>query len=50
MLPDNVTPEGIAQQWHAINSETGMRELQFGSQQMEKFIKQGAAKAGVNLD
>ncbi|MFQ6004842.1 MAG: SDR family NAD(P)-dependent oxidoreductase [Woeseia sp.] len=47
--PDKLTPEGIADSWDAINDESGMRELQAGFEQAEKFARQGAEKLGIDL-
>ena len=49
LLPAEVTPEGIAANWEAINAESGMRQLQYGGQQTEKFAMQTAAKLGVDI-
>jgi len=50
LAPDDVTPEGIAAAWHAIDDEAGMRELQSGFEQPTKFAQQAAKKLGVKLD
>ena len=47
--PDKLTAEGIAQAWQAISDETGMRKLENGGQETEKFIKQGAQALGIDL-
>ncbi|MDH3364210.1 MAG: SDR family NAD(P)-dependent oxidoreductase [Gammaproteobacteria bacterium] len=49
LLPDNVSPEGIAAAWDNINDQAGMREFTGGFEQTEKFAKQGAAKLGIDL-
>ena len=49
LLPDNVTPEGVANAWDAINDEGGMQELQSGFEQTGKFARKGAAKLGLDL-
>ena len=49
LAPDNVTADGVAEAWEAINSEDGMRELQSGTDQGEKFTIQGAKALGIDL-
>jgi len=49
LLPDNLTPEGVAEAWDAIDSESGMRELQAGFEQPTKFTEQAASKLGIDL-
>ena len=49
LLPDNVTPEGIAAAWDTINDESGMQEFTGGFEQTGKFAKQGAEKLGLDL-
>ena len=49
LLPDNVTPDGIAAAWDTINDESGMQEFTGGFEQTEKFAKQGAEKLGIDL-
>ncbi len=49
LLPDNVSPEGIAAAWDTINDETGMQEFAGGFEQTGKFAQQGAAKLGLDL-
>lgn len=49
LAPGNVTAEGVAAAWEAINSEDGMREPQSGFDQTEKFTVQGAKALGVEL-
>ncbi|MGB5448115.1 MAG: hypothetical protein WBM80_04245, partial [Woeseiaceae bacterium] len=49
LLPDNVTPEGIAAAWSSIDDESGMKEFTGGFEQTGKFAKQGAAKLGLDL-
>lgn len=50
LLPDDLTPEGIAEVWDQINDEQGMRELQAGFEQPAKIAKQAAEKLGLDLD
>ena len=49
LLPDNVTPEGIAAAWDTINDESGMQEFTGGFEQTGKFAIQGAEKLGLDL-
>lgn len=49
LLPDDVTPEGIAAAWDAINDGQDMRELQAGFEQPGKFAQQAAKKLGLDL-
>jgi len=49
LAPDNVTADGVAAAWEAINSEDGMRELQGGFEQTGKFVQQGAKALGIEL-
>jgi NAD(P)-dependent dehydrogenase (short-subunit alcohol dehydrogenase family) len=50
LLPDDLTPEGIAEVWDQINDEQGMRELQAGFEQPAKIAMQAAEKLGLDLD
>jgi NAD(P)-dependent dehydrogenase (short-subunit alcohol dehydrogenase family) len=49
LAPENVSAEGIAAAWDAINNEAGMRELGTGFEQPTKFAMQAAQKLGVDL-
>jgi len=49
LLPDDLSAEGIAKAWERINDQNGMRELQNGAQQTEKFALQGAKALNINL-
>jgi NAD(P)-dependent dehydrogenase (short-subunit alcohol dehydrogenase family) len=49
LLPDAVSPEGIAAAWEQLNDETGMKELGAGFEQPGKFAEQAAAKLGLDL-
>ncbi len=49
LLPDDLTPEGIAESWGTIDDESGMRELQAGFEQPTKFVTQAANKLGIDL-
>ncbi|NOZ38285.1 MAG: SDR family NAD(P)-dependent oxidoreductase [Gammaproteobacteria bacterium] len=45
----NLTAEGVAQAWKRISNQNGMRELQNGAQQTEKFALQGSKALGIDL-
>ncbi|MBT8101634.1 MAG: SDR family NAD(P)-dependent oxidoreductase [Gammaproteobacteria bacterium] len=49
LLPDNVSPEGIAAAWSSIDDESGMQEFTGGFEQTGKFAKQGAERLGLDL-
>jgi NAD(P)-dependent dehydrogenase (short-subunit alcohol dehydrogenase family) len=49
LLPDDVSPEGLAAAWETINSEEGMQEFNGGFEQTGKFAQQGAEKLGLDL-
>ena len=49
LAPENVSAEGIAAAWDAINAEVGMRELGSGFEQPTKFAMQAALKLGLDL-
>ena len=49
LLPDDMTPEGIAAAWEQINDQQDMRELQAGFEQPGKFAGQAAKKLGLDL-
>ena len=49
LLPEDVTPEGIAAAWDSINAGQDMRELQAGFEQPGKFAQQAAKKLGLDL-
>lgn len=49
LAPENVSAEGIAAAWDAINNEAGMRELPSGFEQPTKFAMQAAQKLGLDL-
>tara|TARA_R110000782_G_scaffold39201_2_gene91343 strand:+ start:603 stop:1511 length:909 start_codon:yes stop_codon:yes gene_type:complete len=49
LAPENVSAEGIAAAWEAINAEAGMRELGSGFEQPTKFAMQAAQKLGLDL-
>jgi NAD(P)-dependent dehydrogenase (short-subunit alcohol dehydrogenase family) len=49
LLPDEVTPEGVAAHWDEIANTDGQAELQMGGQQTEKFVVKAAEKLGLPL-
>ena len=49
LLPDNLTPEGVAAAWTGIDDEAGMQELAAGFEQPTKFAKQAALALGMEL-
>ncbi len=49
LLPDDVSPEGIAAAWDELNGEDGMKELTSGFEQPGKFAQQAATKLGLDL-
>ncbi len=49
LLPDNLSADGVAAAWDAINDETGMRELTGGFEQTGKFATKGAQSMGIQL-
>jgi hypothetical protein len=48
LLPDNVSPEGVASVWDELNDEEGMKELSAGFEQPGKFAEQAARKLGLD--
>ncbi len=49
LLPADVSAEGIAAAWDAIDAEASMMEFTSGFEQTGKFAKQGAEKLGLDL-
>jgi NAD(P)-dependent dehydrogenase (short-subunit alcohol dehydrogenase family) len=47
LLTSDLSADGVAAAWEAINDEAGMSELQSGFQQTEKFAAQGAMALGL---
>ncbi len=47
LLPDNLSPEGVASVWDKLNDEDGMRELGAGFEQPGKFAEQATRKLGL---
>jgi NAD(P)-dependent dehydrogenase (short-subunit alcohol dehydrogenase family) len=49
LAPDNVSPEGLAAAWNEMEDESRMRILKAGFEQSEKFARQAAAAAGLDI-
>lgn len=49
LLPDNLSPEGIAAAWDKINGESGKQEFQSGFEQATKFATKAAQNLGIDL-
>lgn len=49
LLPDKLSPEGIAAAWEAITNEDGMKIFASGFEQASKFAIKGAEKMGIDL-
>ena len=49
LLPDQLSAEGVAAAWTAIDNEAGMRELPSGFEQSTKFAVKAADNLGVDL-
>ncbi len=49
LLPDEVTPEGVAEHWSEIAGDEGQQELGMGGMQTQKFLGQAAEKLGISL-
>jgi len=49
LLPDRVTPEGVAEAWAQITDTAGMSELKAGFDQTGKFARQAATRLGVDI-
>jgi NAD(P)-dependent dehydrogenase (short-subunit alcohol dehydrogenase family) len=47
LLPDDVSPEGVAAAWEQLNDEARMQELKAGFEQPGKFAEQAAHKLGL---
>ncbi len=48
--PEQQTPEGIAENWQAINSPEGERALQAGFEQTEKMLAKAGQGLGIKFD
>ena len=49
LKPDERTAENVAGGWDRIAATDGMRELQFGGEQTEKFLTEAAKALGIDL-
>ena len=49
LKPNDRTAENVAAGWEQIAATDGMRELQFGGEQTEKFLTEAAGALGINL-
>jgi len=49
LLPDNLSADGVAAAWDAIESESAMKELQSGFEQASKLTMKAATKLGIDL-
>ena len=49
LLPDEVTPEGVAEHWNEIADVEGQQALEMGGLQTQKFLTQAATKLGIQL-
>ena len=49
LLPDEVTPEGVAEHWNEIAEVEGQQALEMGGLQTQKFLTQAATKLGIPL-
>jgi len=49
LKPDERTAENVAAGWDKISETKGMRELQFGGEQTEKFLTEAANALGIKL-
>ncbi len=49
LLPDELTPDGVAGAWQDIDDEAGMKEFKSGFEQSSKFAVKAADKLGIDL-
>ena len=49
LLPDDLSAEGVAKAWQAIDDQRGMRELKMGFEQASKLAMKAATNLGVDL-
>ncbi len=49
LLPDELTPDGVAAAWKDIDDEAGMKEFKSGFEQSSKFAVKAAEKLGIDL-
>ena len=48
LLPDSLSPEGVAAAWDQINDETHMKELGMGFEQASKLVMKAATNLGID--
>jgi NAD(P)-dependent dehydrogenase (short-subunit alcohol dehydrogenase family) len=49
LLPENLSAEGVADAWQAIDDERGMKELKMGFEQASKLAMKAATNLGIDL-
>jgi len=49
LLPEHLSPEGVAEAWEAINDESAMQELESSFDQTNKLTMKAAANLGIEL-
>ena len=49
LLPEQLSAEGVAEAWQAIDDERGMKELKMGVEQASKLAMKAATNLGVDL-
>ncbi len=49
LQPHERSAENVAASWDRIAATDGMRELQHGGEQTEKFLRQAATELGLDL-
>jgi hypothetical protein len=49
LLPNKLTPEGVAEAWAVIDDERGMKEFHGGFEQVGKFALKGANNLGIDV-
>lgn len=49
LLPDRLSPEGVADAWQAIDDERNMKELRMGFEQASKLATKAATNLGIDL-
>jgi len=49
LLPDNLSADGVAAAWDAINNEDNMQELKSGFEQTTRYALKAAASLGIDL-
>ena len=49
LLPERLSPEGVADAWSEIDNEEGMKELKMGFEQASKLAMKAATNLGIDL-